>query len=288
MGHAWNQRRECSYPKVFTPPSLNVLCHQFCPFPCLLSAVWIMFFKRAKSRPSIRARVSNEEVIGSPLAKSSITLDDSVENVAESGSILERKKTQKKEKRKDGLSKTATRLSFGGDEDGTELTPFKAKKSLLSQSLTPRASSTAAETPSTSSSIYSREYLSELKASTPSRAPQMNTTEDDEDDVGDDTHGAGLSRLARDKYASTLVEDTTAGIPDAVDIASAKNRRQAAVENVKHGGGLGGDFIALGGGQLAVYDGTKGPHPESRLMREEDEGDEGDEGQSQFLPDQTG
>jgi len=29
-----------------------------------------------------------------------------------------------------------------------------------------------------------------------------------------------------------------------------------------------------------VHDGDKGPHPESRLMREEDEGDEGDEGES--------
>jgi GC-rich sequence DNA-binding factor len=239
-----------------------------------------MFIKRAKSRPSIRARDSDIETTGSPLAKSSFTPDDPAEDVEDGGRILERKKAQKKEKRKDELGKT-TRLSFGGDDDGGEgeVTPFKPKKSLLSQSLklpsTPLTSSSAAETPSTLSSVYSREYLCELKASTPSRAPRRPTVEDDEDD---DMDRSGLSRLARNKYAPTIVEDTTAGIPDAVAIASAKSKRQAAVENVKHNGNLGEDYIALGGEQIAVYDGTEGPHPESRLMREEDEGEEGDEG----------
>ncbi len=234
-----------------------------------------MFIKRAKSRPSLRARDSDIEPTGSPLAKSSFTPDEPNDDVGEEGSILERKKSQKKEKRKDGLGKT-TRLSFRGDEDG-EVTPFKPKKSLLSQSIKLHLTSEqpqTAETPSTSASIYSREYISELKASTPSRAQRRPTVEDDED--GDD--GSGLSRLARNKYASTLVDDTTAGIPDTLDIAAAKAKRQAAVENVKHGGNLGEDYIALGGGQIAVYDGSEGPHPESRLMREEDEGEVGDEG----------
>jgi len=75
------------------------------------------------------------------------------------------------------------------------------------------------------------------------------------------------------------MEDTTAGIPDEAAIASAKLKRQGAVEAEKFGAN-GEDYISLGNGQIAVHGGDKGPHPESRLMREEDEGDEGDEGGS--------
>ena len=239
-----------------------------------------MFIKRAKSRPSLRARDSEDGHDSSPIAQSSVTADVSIDEAEEGGSVLERKKAQKKEKRKDGLGKS-TRLSFGGDEDGGETTSFKPKKSLLSQSFklpsTPETSF-AHKPLSTPSSVYSREYLSELKASTPSRAPRITTVKDDSDDEG--MNGTGLSRLARDKYASILVEDTTAGIPDEVAIVNAKSKRQAAVENVKHGGNLGDDFIALGAGQVAVVDARDEPHPESRLMREEDEGEEGDEGES--------
>jgi len=238
-----------------------------------------MFIKKVKSRPSIRFRDSEIDTASSPLAKSSFTAEEAADTPDEGGSVLERKKAQKSQKRKDGLGKT-TRLSFGGEDDGGENTPFKPKKSLLSQSInlhsTPLASSSDNETPSSSSSIYSKEYLSQLKASTPTRAPRRATVEDEDDD--EDMDGPGLSRVARNKYASSLIEDTTAGIPDTVAIAAAKTKRQAAVENVKHGGNLGEDYIALGGAQIAVFDGTTGPHPESRLMREEDEGEEGDEG----------
>ena len=242
-----------------------------------------MFIKRAKSRPSLRARNSEDGPDSSPLAQSSFTADVYVDDAEEGGSILERKKAQKKEKRKDGLGKS-TRLSFGGDEDGGDATAFKPRRSLLSQSFklpsTPAASSVS-KTPSTSSSVYSREYLSELKASTPSRAPRITTVKDDSDE--EEMNVTGLSRLARDKYAATLMEDTTAGIPDEVAIVNAKTKRQAAVENVKHGGNLGEDYIALGAGQVAVFDASEEPHPESRLMREEDEGEEGDEGESILL-----
>lgn len=64
-----------------------------------------------------------------------------------------------------------------------------------------------------------------------------------------------------------LVEDESAGIPDAAAIAAAKNRRAQASRGTA--GGEEEDYISLGG--------SKGPHPESRLMREEDEMDDGDE-----------
>jgi GC-rich sequence DNA-binding factor len=75
--------------------------------------------------------------------------------------------------------------------------------------------------------------------------------------------------------------DSTEGIPDTAAIAAAKMKRQAKVESSRHDIGQEEDFISLGGGKLVVHDGEdRGPHPESRLMREEDEGDDGDEGQS--------
>ncbi|KAK8849483.1 hypothetical protein IAR55_004817 [Kwoniella newhampshirensis] len=262
-----------------------------------------MFIKRAKSRPSIRARDSDfsdpstSASTSSPLAKASFTAEDAatgsgdvsmhVEAEDTSGSILERKKAQKKEKRKDGglasKSKIASRLSFGGaDEEGESSAPFKPRKSLLSQQIklpeTP-TSIASTSTPATSSSgMYSSEYLTQLKASTPTRAPRRADEDDDEED------GTGLSKLAKEKYASTFVEDTTAGIPDATAIAAAKMKRSAALEAKKHGslGEMGEDYIALGGGKIAIYDGTDGPHPESRLMREEDEEGDGDEDMADY------
>lgn len=134
------------------------------------------------------------------------------------------------------------------DSQSSDSAAFKQKKSLLSQAL--KASSTVASTSGDSQS-YSREYLSELKASTPSRAPKP------EED--------SLSPVAREKYASQIAADTTAGIPDPAAVAAARNRRKAALE----GRSLEEDYISLGP--------DRGPHPESRLMREEDEGEEGDE-----------
>ncbi|KAL1412967.1 hypothetical protein Q8F55_000716 [Vanrija albida] len=227
-----------------------------------------MFVKRARPRPSIRSRVVDDDdaAPSSPLAQSvtSSEVDAAPSPSAmdvddEAGSVMERKKAQRKSK----LSK-GSRLSFGGDDE-SDGTPFKQKKSLLSQSLklasSPLASSAPTTAPAASSESYSRDYLAELKAATPSRAAKKR---DDEDGNG----GDGLSQTARDKYASTIIEDTSAGIPDHLAVAAAKSRRKAALD-AQRAGAEGEDFIALGG--------DKGPHPESRLMREEDEGDEGDE-----------
>ncbi|WVF68661.1 hypothetical protein IAT40_003432 [Kwoniella sp. CBS 6097] len=265
-----------------------------------------MFIKRAKSRPSIRSKDSDlpeaSSSTGSPLAKISITAEDADTSISmdvdpdESiGSVMERKKAQKKD-RKGGIGSSSkskgSRLSFGGDEEEAGgSTPFKPKKSLLSQQikLPETPSSTAgqnAEIPISSSSstsgLYSKEYLTQLKASTPTRAPRTTEIEDDEDIgvAGSD----GLSSIARNKYASTIVEDTTAGIPDATAIAAAKAKRHAALESQKHGGGE-EDYISLGEGKIAVYDGDQGPHPESRLMREEDDLGDGDEDLAAFTTD---
>lgn len=172
------------------------------------------------------------------------------------------------------------------DIQESSTTPFKPKKSLLSQALriptTPAGSvaeSSKSSAPSTVTPSYSREYLSELKAATPSKlnreSSNLKDVESDDDDAVDEN---GISKAARTKYGTAV--DTTAGIPSVAAIASAKAKRQAAL---KIGGeDLGGeDFISLGNGQMAVYDSSQGPHPESRLQREEDEEGEGDEGELQ-------
>jgi GC-rich sequence DNA-binding factor len=241
-------------------------------------------FKKAKSRPSLRARESEDPAsASSPLAQSSITAEDpdtSIDVEGEDGdvsmgSIFERKKAGKKDKRRD-RPMGSSRLSFGGDKGG-EGEASKPRRSLLSQSVTARLENAAASTssPLASTPSYSSDYLSQLKASTPTRGPRPVTVDDDDDIQEVDANG--LSKIAREKYASV---DKTEGIPDTAAIAAAKMKRQARVESAKHDVGPEEDYIALGGGRLVVHDGEdRGPHPESRLMREEDEGDEGDEGE---------
>ena len=261
------------------------------PSSCCYSST--MFIKRAKSRPSIRVRETDDEPAPSPLGRSSITADTSLaQDEEEQGSpvlnVMERKKAQKakRDKRLVGVqSSSGPRLSFGDDtgvsgEDGLAGSPGVSRLGKSSLSRTLNLPSTPG--PSTSSSAgggessYSKEYLDQLKASTPSRSARV--------EGEDEAHG-GLSKLAQQKFASQFAEDTTQGIPDAAAVQAAKMKRQAALESAKHGGGdFGDDFIALGGGKLIIRDGQEGPHPESRLMREDDEGDEGDEGMcSPFL-----
>jgi GC-rich sequence DNA-binding factor len=243
-------------------------------------------FKKAKSRPSLRARESEDPAsTSSPLAKSSFTpqdpdtsldVDDEDGDVS-MGSIFERKKAGKKDKdKRRDRAPGSSRLSFGGDKSAGDGEGSKPRRSLLSQSVTARIENAAASSssPLASTPSYSSDYLSQLKASTPTRGPRPVTVDDDDDIQEVDANG--LSKLARDKYASV---DTTEGIPDTAAIAAAKMKRQARVESAKHDIGEAEDYIALGGGRLVVHDGEdKGPHPESRLMREEDEGEEGDEG----------
>ncbi len=140
-----------------------------------------------------------------------------------------------------------------------------------------QVSSTTASSPS-----YSTAYLNELKAATPTRLTgrsRLDAEIDGDEDEDMDMDG-GLSLAARQKYGDVSMVDTTAGIPDEAHVAAAKAKRRAAVGQ---GGVQGGeeDFIPLneGKGRMSLYDGDKGPHPESRLQREEDEEGDGDDGE---------
>ncbi|WVQ75090.1 hypothetical protein IAR50_004699 [Cryptococcus sp. DSM 104548] len=257
-----------------------------------------MFIKRVKPRPSLRTRESDAPdtpATSSPLAKSSIAAGDvqdpdtsaDIDLEEGSGNLLGRKKPGRKDKTKDRLKKGG-RLSFGGEAEDEE-EAFKPKKSLLSQQIklpsTPSGISAEQSASSTSGSTYSQEYLSQLKAATPTRAPRSAT---DSVEDAEEVDASGLSRLARQKYGSSIAQDTTAGIPDAATIAAAKIKRQAGLSNGQGStsGDGGEDYISLseggGGGRIAIYDAQQGPHPESRLMREEDETGDGDEDMADF------
>ncbi|WVN87006.1 uncharacterized protein L203_102182 [Cryptococcus depauperatus CBS 7841] len=260
-----------------------------------------MFLKRARPRPSLRARESDlpdSVSTSSPLSKTSPvpTVDHtenpkpSIENGLDesSGSLLDRKMRQKKDKGKNKPGTKGASLSFGG-EDEKEL--FKPRKSILSQriklpSTTGEFTSSSATVPSDGSSgLYSQEYLLQLKAATPTRAPS-NATDTIHIDENKDVNGSGFSRIALDKYASSFAQDKTAGIPDVATITAAKLKRQAGLGNNEDKIGGEEDYISLnegiGGGRIAIYDAQQGPHPESRLMREEDEEDEGDEDMADY------
>lgn len=82
--------------------------------------------------------------------------------------------------------------------------------------------------------------------------------------------------LTRNKFGDEYAHDE---IPDAASIKAAKEKRaKAAASGAAAGGGLSEDFISLGGcskkGSRATRDSEsnyQGPHPESRLQREEDD-----------------
>jgi GC-rich sequence DNA-binding factor len=152
----------------------------------------------------------------------------------------------------------------------------------------PFASSSS--TPAAVSSVsYNNAYLEELKASTPMKAPRPQDSEDEPqsmeiDDVRDPSSST-IFAPSLSRYAPVL--DTTQGIPDAAAIAAAKAKRKTATgTGVSSSSGLGGeDYVSINqdNGKLAVFDadarGDVGPHPESRLQREEDEDGDGDAGQ---------
>ncbi len=213
-------------------------------------------------------------------------------------------------------------LSGSSPYDSPNSKAFIPKKSTLSQSVSLQrlALSGAASTSSPSSPLAdslaasqkSSSYLSRY-GSTPTRPSSSSLADhdvgeamlvDEEDDIG--ASSSGISKAARAKYGSRITDqmdvlDTTAGIPDEARIASAKLARRKALINDVNGSGTGDirdaitsqdDYVSLGDGRVKVYDeegrigGVRedGPHPESRLQREDDEEGEGDEGERRSSP----
>ncbi|KAL5482670.1 hypothetical protein ACEPAI_9264 [Sanghuangporus weigelae] len=199
------------------------------------------------------------------------------ETVAPS-SLASKLKKQHKER-----NRPKARLSFGGDDEEGDGETFQVKKSNLSRKLklAPSVASSTAlfgdldntqATPQASSVIYSKEYLSELKASTqsapsPSRLPDNNAAEPE---IILDASEMSGAMIVDDESTAALAAE----IPSESSIVAARQRRErlrttAATDQDDS------DFISLT--VTRREDLYQGPHPESRLMREDDDLGEGDD-----------
>ncbi|KAG6891529.1 hypothetical protein C0992_005064 [Termitomyces sp. T32_za158] len=215
-----------------------------------------VIFKRSKSKPAQRARQSaandDETTVQETAEDSPSTLATKLKNKA---------KRAKKSK-----------LSFGGDDEESGGEVFQVKKSNLSRKLAlgTHPASVALDLKkvniSQSGPTYDAAYLKELKASTPSsRPPPVSDPYDEDMSMNVDE----VSSVALDGADSFLSE---AIIPTDSSIKAAKERRERLRKT-----GVSGeeDFISLSVVRRA--DESEGPHPMSRLVREEDELGEGDD-----------
>ncbi|KAG7098864.1 hypothetical protein E1B28_000767 [Marasmius oreades] len=203
-----------------------------------------MFNKRVKSKPQ---RVRDPSPV------------DDIAEISQDSPLT----TAKQLKVKAGRKKPKSRLSFVGDEEeGEENTgAFQLKKSKLSRKMAvgsiPQNLDQATISPSRPT--YDQAYLNELKASTPSaRAPAPATDPSDIDISGGTAVGT-----------TDAFENLETFIPSESSIKTARERR----ERIRTSATGTDDYISL---SVSKYE-DQGPHPESRLVREEDELGEADD-----------
>ncbi|KAI0647843.1 GCFC-domain-containing protein [Trametes meyenii] len=222
-----------------------------------------VIFKRNKSKPSQRGRVATTDAEAASIPGAEAEADDSPSTVAA--------------KLKKSRAKAKSTLSFGGEEEEGEV--FKLKKSSLSRKVALRNDSPGVApaafqptTPRSTGPTYDAAYLNELKASTPTARPPLpveNIISYDADvpmDVDSATQVSSLTTI-------TDVQGDEEAIPSASSILAAKQKRER-LRSTKASGEE--DYISLSLTKKDDY--SKGPHPDSRLVREEDElGDADDE-----------
>ncbi|KZT09212.1 uncharacterized protein LAESUDRAFT_810841 [Laetiporus sulphureus 93-53] len=228
-------------------------------------------FKRTKPKHTQR-RVSTPTDLKS-------TGDAEAEDVEESPSTLAAKLKKK-------LKTRESRLSFGGEEEG-DGEVFQVKKSNLSKKLTvgkhpafpghvvPSSIELPSTPRSTSTPTYDAAYLSELKASTPTARPSMSVDQNMsyDADVSLDADSLMQSSVSSVIDISTEAESETA-ILSGSSILAAKQKRERL--RTLGANGPGEDYISLSVSKRSDF--SQGPHPDSRLVREEDElGDAADE-----------
>ncbi|KAG6827182.1 hypothetical protein H0H92_012892 [Tricholoma furcatifolium] len=173
-----------------------------------------------------------------------------------------------------------SRLSFGGDdeeESGGDV--FQVKKSNLSRQLTlgthPASLALNLDKANISNTgpTYDDAYLKELKASTPSARPPPASDSYDAD-ISMDVDEVANMQAALENNDALLDE---AIIPTESSVKDAKERR----ERLRKTGASGEEeFISLSVVRRANE--PQGPHPTSRLVREEDELGEGDDEFSEY------
>ncbi|KAK1232650.1 hypothetical protein PQX77_004212 [Marasmius sp. AFHP31] len=217
-----------------------------------------MFNKRVKSKPTQRARAASPE--------------EPEENDSAKASTEESPSTiVKKFKEKSKRNKPKSRLSFGGDVEDEEQSgeAFQVKKSKLSRKVAlgthPSIPSNLDQaTISSSRPTYDQASLNELKASTPSsRAPPPVIDSYDGDTSMIDVEDGSVQSI-------DVLDASETVIPAESSVKAAKERRDRLRKNLASGTD---DYISL---SLTKSE-DHGPHPESRLVREEDELGEADD-----------
>ncbi|KAG0659930.1 hypothetical protein C6P46_004870 [Rhodotorula mucilaginosa] len=268
--------------------------------------------KRTKPRSSLVSKLSTSSDATSTSAPTSSALEKDEEEDGNVPVIRSRgKKTPagRVKARESGAAAARGRISFGGDDDGDEAgddseTSFVVKRSSNASSSTPRrllrpsASSTASPNLASSSiagaplalgspvktessaaaaaatrSIYSKEYLDELKRSQ-LKAPKPAS---EEETVA--LSPAGYDSLTRSKFGAEQLQESTE-LPSSQQIERARLRREelrkaGLAEPARATPGNDDGFVSL-----QVGFASKGG--ESRLVREEDEIGDGDEDMAAF------
>ncbi|KAH9851709.1 nineteen complex-related protein 2-domain-containing protein [Lenzites betulinus] len=228
-----------------------------------------VIFKRNKVKQSQRARVATPDADTAPTTGAEADAEESPSTVA----AKLKKKTR---------AKARSTLSFGGEEEESGGEVFKLKKSNLSRNIALRNASPGITPAGFEPSItarstgptYDAAYLNELKASTPTARPSLpaDSTVSYNADVSMDIDSTGpVSALAGLTVADE--QESEAAIPSASSIAAARQKRERLRATQASGED---DYISLS--LTKGDDFSKGPHPDSRLVREEDElGDADDE-----------
>ncbi|KAI0693217.1 nineteen complex-related protein 2-domain-containing protein [Cytidiella melzeri] len=229
-------------------------------------------FKRKGARPTQRSRPTETDV-----ASTTEVASDTAGTGEDSPSVVAAKLKNKLKSR----TKPKTKLSFGADEDEGDGEVFQVKKSNLSRKIAlGKSAMTSNVSPSpfdpTSSPrtedrpTYNAAYLSELKAATPTARPKLSEGDSMSYDGDVSLNVESPAQASRMQEVVDLTDMDTY-IPSNSAINAAKEKR----ERLRKTGNPEDDFISLSLTQRSDY--SQGPHPESRLVREDDEMGEGEE-----------
>ncbi|CAE6460347.1 unnamed protein product [Rhizoctonia solani] len=222
-------------------------------------------FKRTKSRPN-RARPP------SPSAEN----NEAKEEDSGTGAMGLVAKVKSKQKAR---AKPAAKLSFGQDEegDGTEAAP-KVRKSKLANPAFRMPETLEQATISNTGPVYDKAYLEQLKAATMSAPPALTPDADVEMTLSIDEADGAMVVDTGD--VGDVFDSQETKIPLSSAVIDAKKKREQMRITGKTNVPQQDEFISL---SLAKLEDTyQGPHPTSRLQREDDDLGEGDDDDADF------
>ncbi|CAE6458225.1 unnamed protein product [Rhizoctonia solani] len=225
-------------------------------------------FKRTKSRPN-RARPP------SPSTEKNVAEEET--GTGAMGLVAKVKSKQK------ARAKPAAKLSFGQDEEGDnteEAAAPKVRKSKLANPSAIRMPETLEQASiSNSGPVYDRAYLDQLKAATMSASPAPTPDADVEMTLGIDEADGAMVVDTGD--VGDVFDTQQTNIPLSSTVIDAKKKREQMRVTGKTNAPQQDEFISL---SLIRRDEDtyQGPHPTSRLQREDDDLGEGDDDDAEY------